>query len=124
MIVGMTGNLTRDELAEVLAAKTTLKKAEAIRALDILFESMMAALAANRDIEIRRFGSLKIKLASGGPKNIPGKGLVDVLPKVKVEFRPGKDLDALLNAGRGDSEPPTQPLFPEADQPQQSESAQ
>lgn len=117
MIVGRTGNLTRSEIIEVVCARTQLKKPQVEDLVCAVFDSMVAALATNREVEIRGFGSFRYTVLGERTINVPGKGLVVVSPRIKINFRPGQELEKLMNAPEdATAGPVTQPLSPEADQ--------
>jgi len=85
--------MTKSQLIEVLARAEgiTLKAAEL--AVNVTFESMETALIAEDRVEIRGFGSFKVKAYDGYKGRNPKTGeLIEVRPKRLPFFKVGKEL--------------------------------
>ncbi|MEJ5348687.1 MAG: HU family DNA-binding protein [Desulfosoma sp.] len=85
--------MTKSQLIEALAKAEgiTLKAAEL--AVNVTFESMEKALMQGDRVEIRGFGSFKVKKYDGYKGRNPKTGeLIDVRPKRLPFFKVGKEL--------------------------------
>ncbi|OIP90960.1 MAG: integration host factor subunit beta [Syntrophobacteraceae bacterium CG2_30_61_12] len=85
--------MTKSQLIEELARAEgiTLKAAEL--AVNVTFESMETALIAEDRVEIRGFGSFKVKAYDGYKGRNPKTGeLIEVRPKRLPFFKVGKEL--------------------------------
>lgn len=95
--------MNKSELKEKLSIERgiTIKQAEV--AVNSLFEVMTETLSRAGRIEIRGFGSFKVKEYDGFKGRNPKTGeLVDVSPKKLPFFKVGKDLHERLNDSHGD----------------------
>jgi integration host factor subunit beta len=91
--------MNKSQLVEALAKheNLTLKKAEMI--VNAIFENMAEALAENERIEIRGFGSFKIKEYGGYKGRNPKTGnIIEVEGKKLPFFKVGKELGELVNS--------------------------
>lgn len=97
----MKVGMTKAELVEEVARTTQLTKKHAELIVNTVFESIVSSLKDGEKIELRGFGSFRIR--DRGPRigrNPKTGDKVDVPPKRIPYFKPGKDLKELLN---GDS---------------------
>ena len=84
-----------DELSKV--ANLTKKQSEAI--VDTVFESMTEALAKGEKVELRGFGSFKIRRRRARRGRNPKTGAMVSVPAKRVPFfKVGKQLRELVNA--------------------------
>jgi integration host factor subunit beta len=93
--------MTKAELVEEVARTTQLTKKHAEMIVNTVFESIVSSLKDGEKIELRGFGSFRIR--DRGPRigrNPKTGDKVNVPPKRIPYFKPGKDLKELLN---GDS---------------------
>jgi len=93
--------MTKAELVEEVARTTQLTKKHAELIVNTVFESIVSSLKDGEKIELRGFGSFRIR--DRGPRigrNPKTGDKVHVPPKRIPYFKPGKDLKELLN---GDS---------------------
>jgi integration host factor subunit beta len=91
--------MNKSQLVEALAKheNLTLKKAEMI--VNAIFENMAEALAENERIEIRGFGSFKIKEYGGYKGRNPKTGdNIEVETKKLPFFKVGKELGELVDS--------------------------
>jgi integration host factor subunit beta len=88
-----------DEVAR--AAELTRKQAEAV--VEAVFEGIIASLQDGQKIELRGFGSFKIRRRGARLARNPKKSGVKVMvpPKRVPYFKPGKKLKELLNEAAG-----------------------
>jgi integration host factor subunit beta len=97
----MKVGMTKAELVEEVARTTQLTKKHAELIVNTVFESIVSSLREGEKIELRGFGSFRIR--DRGPRigrNPKTGDKVEVPPKKIPYFKPGKDLKELLN---GDS---------------------
>jgi integration host factor subunit beta len=90
--------MTKSELIETLAKAEgiTLKAAET--AVNVTFQSMEQALIRSDRLEIRGFGSFKVKDYEGYKGRNPKTGeLIEVLSKKLPFFKVGKELKERVN---------------------------
>lgn len=95
--------MTKAELVEDVADAAELTKKDAERLVEIVFESIIESLNQGEKIELRGFGSFRVRERgarrgrnpkTGDPVNIPAKRV--------PYFKPGKELKELIN---GDGPP-------------------
>jgi len=85
--------MTKSELIEKLAAAEGIIMKAAELVVNVTFESMAKALARDGRIEIRGFGSFKVKDYEGYSGRNPKSGeLIEVKPKKLPFFKVGKEL--------------------------------
>ena len=90
--------MSKSQLIEALAKheNLTLKKAE--MAVNAIFENIVEALVGNERIEIRGFGSFKVKFYDGYKGRNPKTGdLIEVEGKKLPFFKVGKELSELVD---------------------------
>jgi integration host factor subunit beta len=92
--------MTKAELVEDVARAAELTKKDAERLVEIVFESIIETLNQGEKIELRGFGSFRVRERgarrgrnpkTGDPVNIPAKRV--------PYFKPGKELKELINEG-------------------------
>ncbi len=90
--------MTKAELVEEVAQTTQLTKKDAELIVNTVFESIVQSLKEGKKIELRGFGSFRIRHRGARVGRNPKTGdRVDVPPKRIPYFKPGKDLKELLN---------------------------
>lgn len=91
-------SMTKAELVEDVARAAELTKKDAERLVEIVFESIIETLNRGEKIELRGFGSFRVRERgarrgrnpkTGDPVNIPAKRV--------PYFKPGKELKELIN---------------------------
>jgi integration host factor subunit beta len=93
--------MTKSELIDALAARGKLTKARAELVVNCVFDSMTEALQNGEGIEIRGFGSFKVKPYEGYDGRNPRTGeAVEVKPKRLPKFKVGKDLERIVDESR------------------------
>ncbi len=96
----MNKNVTKNELVIRLVAEcpVPLGRHEAEIVVDTVIDELVHAIQNGERIELRGFGSFRIRSRAARKGRNPKTGAtVMVPPKRAVYFRPGKDLKALLN---------------------------
>ncbi|MEE8366736.1 MAG: HU family DNA-binding protein [Thermoanaerobaculia bacterium] len=90
--------MTKAELVEQVAVTTELTKKHAELIVNTVFDSIIHSLRNGEKIELRGFGSFRIRQRGARIGRNPKTGArVDVPPKKIPYFKPGKDLKKLLN---------------------------
>lgn len=105
-------NSTRARLAAEIAEDTGIPRRDAEVVVTMVFESIAGALASGEEVEIRGFGSFRLRRRAARHTRNPRTGEPVLAPPRRVPFfRAGKKLRDSINAGpvaRGadPSEPP------------------
>jgi integration host factor subunit beta len=90
--------VNKSELVKVMAEDHNLSKDEAVMRVNVFFDSIREALVEDGRVEIRGFGSFKVKEYKGYKGRNPKTGeSVKVSPKKLPVFRAGKELKELVN---------------------------
>lgn len=100
--------MTKAELVEDVARAAELTKKDAERLVEIVFESIIETLNHGEKIELRGFGSFRVRERGARRGRNPKTGdPVDIPAKRVPYFKPGKELKELINededAGGGDN---------------------
>jgi integration host factor subunit beta len=92
------GGMTKAELVEEVARTAELTKKHAELIVNTVFESIVQSLRKGEKIELRGFGSFRIRRRGARIGRNPKTGdRVEVPPKRIPYFKPGKELKELLN---------------------------
>jgi integration host factor subunit beta len=98
-VTGSDG-MTKAELVEEVARSTQLTKKQAEAIVNTVFQTIVDSLKDGRKIELRGFGSFRIRRRGSRLGRNPKTGdRVEVPPKRIPYFKPGKELKELLNGG-------------------------
>ena len=98
------GSMTKAALVEEVARVTDLTKKDAEVIVDTVFRCIIDALHRGEKIELRGFGSFRLRQREPRKGRNPKTGdRVDVPPKKVPYFKPGKDLKDLINRGSDES---------------------
>lgn len=90
--------MTKAQLVEEVARTTQLTKKHAELIVNTVFESIVQSLRDGEKIELRGFGSFRIRQRGARIGRNPKTGdRVQVPPKRIPYFKPGKELKELLN---------------------------
>lgn len=90
--------LTKAELVEEVARVTQLTKKQAEEIVNTVFATIVESLRSGRKIELRGFGSFRIRDRGARLGRNPKTGeKVEVPPKRIPYFKPGKELKEQLN---------------------------
>ena len=107
--------MTKAELVEDVARAAELTKKDAERLVEIVFESIIDTLNQGEKIELRGFGSFRVRERGARRGRNPKTGdPVDIPAKRVPYFKPGKELKELINeedgaAGAEAASAPAQP---------------
>lgn len=92
--------MTKAELVDEVARSTELTKKHAEIIVNTVFESIVDSLKAGEKIELRGFGSFRIRRRGARIGRNPKTGDRVKVPAKRIPyFKPGKDLRELLNDG-------------------------
>jgi integration host factor subunit beta len=90
--------MTKAELVEQVARDTLLTKKHAELVVNTVFDSIVESLKDGDKIELRGFGSFRIRRRDARVGRNPKTGAQVQVPAKRVPyFKPGKDLRELLN---------------------------
>ena len=108
------GSMTKAELVEEVSRVSDLTKKHSEVIVDTVFRSIIEALHRGEKIELRGFGSFRLRKREPRKGRNPKTGdKVDVPPKRVPYFKPGKELKDLINREADEtpaaSVPPTVP---------------
>lgn len=91
--------MNKSELIKALAEDVDIPLEDAANVVNIFFDSMKESLIIGDRVEIRGFGSFKIKEYAGYSGRNPKTGqAVSVIPKRLPFFRAGKELKEFINS--------------------------
>ena len=92
--------MTKAELVEEVSRVSDLTKKHSEVIVDTVFRSIVEALHRGEKIELRGFGSFRLRRREPRKGRNPKTGdRVDVPPKQVPYFKPGKELKELINRG-------------------------
>jgi integration host factor subunit beta len=112
MTVG-AGTMTKAELVEEVSRVSDLTKKHSEVIVDTVFRSIVAALQRGEKIELRGFGSFRLRQREPRKGRNPKTGdKVDVPPKKVPYFKPGKELKELINREAEAADPVVPPAPP------------
>ncbi len=95
------GSMTKAELVEEVSRVSDLTKKHSEVIVDTVFKSIIDALHRGEKIELRGFGSFRLRQREPRKGRNPKTGdKVDVPPKKVPYFKPGKELKELINRSR------------------------
>ena len=90
--------MTKAELVEEVSRVSDLTKKHSEMIVDTVFRSIIEALQRGEKIELRGFGSFRLRQREPRKGRNPKTGdKVDVPPKKVPYFKPGKELKELIN---------------------------
>ena len=102
--------MTRAELVEHVTKISSLSKKHAEIVVNTVFDAIIEALRADEKIELRGFGSFRIRRRQSRVGRNPKTGeRVDVPAKRIPYFKPGKELKELINDGTSGESPESTP---------------
>lgn len=90
--------MTKAELVEDVAEAAELTKKDAERLVELVFESIIETLNHGEKIELRGFGSFRVRERGARRGRNPKTGApVDIPAKRVPYFKPGKEMKELIN---------------------------
>lgn len=100
-------SMTKAELVEEVSRASDLTKKHSEVIVDTVFQTIKDALHRGEKIELRGFGSFRLRDREPRRGRNPKTGdRVDVPPKRVPYFKPGKELKDLINHGDGEAPAP------------------
>jgi len=111
---GKAGVMTKAELVDEVARVVQLTKKQAETIVNIVFDSIVDSLRGGQKIELRGFGSFRLRSRKSRTGRNPKTGeKVDVPSKKIPYFKPGKELKELINRAAVPIAQPDQNVPPE-----------
>lgn len=101
---GAHGVMTKAELVDEVARVVQLTKKQAEMIVNIVFDSIVDSLRAGQKIELRGFGSFRLRSRKSRTGRNPKTGEKVEVPSKKIPyFKPGKELKELINKALADA---------------------
>jgi integration host factor subunit beta len=98
-----SNQMTKAELVEEVAKTADLTKKDAEQLVEVVFESIIKTLNEGEKIELRGFGSFRVRERGSRRGRNPKTGTPVEIPAKRVAyFKPGKELKELINKETGD----------------------
>ena len=99
------GVMTKAELVDEVARVVQLTKKQAETIVNIVFDSIVDSLRAGQKIELRGFGSFRLRSRKSRTGRNPKTGEKVEVPSKKIPyFKPGKELKELINKAMAEVE--------------------
>ena len=93
------GAMTKAQLIDEVARVADLSRKHAETIIDIFFQSIVTALERGEKIELRGFGSFRIRKRNARQGRNPKTGETVSVPAKRIPyFKPGRELKELLNS--------------------------
>ena len=90
--------MTKADLVEIVAREAEMTKKDVEQLVEIIFDSITGTLNRGEKIELRGFGSFRVRERSARKGRNPKTGdPVDIPAKRVAYFKPGKDLKDIIN---------------------------
>jgi integration host factor subunit beta len=106
-----TGVMTKAELVDEVAKVVQLTKKQAETIVNIVFDSIVDSLRAGQKIELRGFGSFRLRSRKSRTGRNPKTGEKVEVPSKKIPyFKPGKELKELINKSLGEGQEEAAPV--------------
>lgn len=97
------GVMTKAELVDEVARVVQLTKKQAETIVNIVFDSIVDSLRQGQKIELRGFGSFRLRSRKSRTGRNPKTGEKVEVPSKKIPyFKPGKELKELINKSLGE----------------------
>ncbi len=92
--------MTKADLVEQVAGEAEMTKKDAEQLVEIIFDSIVGALNKGEKIELRGFGSFRVRQRDARKGRNPKTGEAVSIPAKRVAyFKPGKELKEVINKG-------------------------
>lgn len=90
--------MTKADLVEIVAGEAEMTKKDVEQLVEIIFGSIVDTLNNGEKIELRGFGSFRVRERNARKGRNPKTGEpVDIPAKRVAYFKPGKDLKDIIN---------------------------
>ena len=91
--------MTKAELVDAVSRNSDLNKKDAEVIVQTVLDSMVDSLKGGEKVELRGFGSFRLRSRASRQGRNPKTGETVFVPAKRVPyFKPGKDLKALINS--------------------------
>jgi DNA-binding protein HU-beta len=90
--------VNRNELVDPVSRKTDLKKSEASKAVDAVFDAIADALKGGDEVRLVGFGTFSVASRAASEGRNPRTGeKIQIAASKQAKFKPGKGLRDTLN---------------------------
>ncbi len=90
--------MNRNELVDTVASKSELRKSEASRAVDAVFDAIVEALKGGDEVRLVGFGTFSVAARAASEGRNPRTGeKIKIAASKQPKFKPGKGLRNSLN---------------------------
>lgn len=90
--------MTKADLVETVANEAEMTKKDAEKLVEIIFDTIIQTLNNGEKIELRGFGSFRLRQRNARQGRNPKTGEAVNIPAKRVAyFKPGKDLKEIVN---------------------------
>ncbi len=90
--------MNKNELVDAVAASADLKKSDAGKAVDAVFDAITAALKTGSEVRLVGFGTFTVASREAGEGRNPRTGeKIDIPASKSAKFKAGKSLKDALN---------------------------
>lgn len=90
--------MNKNELIDAVASSTELKKSEATKAVDAVFDTIAAALEKGDEVRLVGFGTFSVAARAASEGRNPRTGeKISIAASRQAKFKPGKTLKDALN---------------------------
>ncbi|HVJ51271.1 MAG TPA: HU family DNA-binding protein [Aliidongia sp.] len=92
------GSVNKNELVDAVATASELKKSDATKAVDSVFEAITTALKKGDDVRLVGFGTFSVASRAASEGRNPRTGeKIKIAASKQAKFKPGKTLKDELN---------------------------
>jgi DNA-binding protein HU-beta len=90
--------VNRNELVDTVSGKTDMKKSEASKAVDAVFDAIADALKGGDEVRLVGFGTFSVASRAASEGRNPRTGeKIQIAASKQAKFKPGKGLRDSLN---------------------------
>ena len=90
--------MNRNELVDAVSSKTDLRKSEASKAVDAVFDAIQEALKGGDEVRLVGFGTFSVASRAASEGRNPRTGeKIQIAASKQAKFKPGKGLRDSLN---------------------------
>ncbi|MGC1888083.1 MAG: HU family DNA-binding protein [Stellaceae bacterium] len=90
--------MNRNELVDTVSSKTDMKKSEASKAVDAVFDAIANALKGGDEVRLVGFGTFSVASRAASEGRNPRTGeKIQIAASKQAKFKPGKGLRDSLN---------------------------
>ena len=90
--------MNRNELVDTVSGKTDMKKSEARKAVDAVFDAIAEALKGGDEVRLVGFGTFSVASRAASEGRNPRTGeKIQIAASKQAKFKPGKGLRDSLN---------------------------